>query len=98
MELISKEALLKQIEEDSEELGRGYYGDEWKWMDTINNMPTIESRPKGRWNVRRLEISENWIHKFYNCSVCGEDAFFDEDRDYLTNYCPHCGADMRGEE
>ena len=25
----------------------------------------------------------------YKCSVCGGEYYFD------TNYCPHCGADMR---
>lgn len=57
-----------------------------------------DKRPKGKWKVRRLKISEKCFHEFYNCSICGEEAFFDEDGDYLTNYCPHCGADMRGKE
>lgn len=89
MELISKEALLKQIEEDSEELGRGYYGDEWKWMDTINNMPTIESRPTGKWMKIK---SPKWAVDEYKCSIC----HYDEGC-ITWDYCPNCGAEMEGE-
>lgn len=35
----------------------------------------------------------------YCCSVCGCDAYLGEDgQDLLTDFCPHCGADMRGKE
>ena len=53
-------------------------------------------RPKGKWvlNCKR-----------YYCSECGEDAIdLESEPDVfasnycLTNYCPNCGADMRGEE
>ena len=38
IEWINKQALLKQIDIDSD--GEpGYYGDTWKFIDTINNMP-----------------------------------------------------------
>lgn len=41
MELISKEDLLKQIDKDSRGQ-EGYYGDEWKFLDTIRSMPTVD--------------------------------------------------------
>ena len=35
----------------------------------------------------------------YCCSVCGCDAYLGEDgKDLLTDFCPNCGADMRGEQ
>lgn len=37
-EWINKKALLKQIDIDSDG-ETGYYGDTWKFIDTINNMP-----------------------------------------------------------
>lgn len=37
-ELINKRELLEQIDIDSDG-SPGWYGDEWKFMDTINNMP-----------------------------------------------------------
>ncbi len=41
-DLISRQALLKQIDIDSD--GEpGYYGDTWKFIDTINNMLSVSS-------------------------------------------------------
>ena len=31
------------------------------------------------------------------CSGCGEDALNAEGTDFLTDFCPHCGARMDGE-
>lgn len=42
-------------------------------------------RKKGRWIDKGMEGSWNY------CSVCGERAID------LYDYCPNCGADMRGE-
>ena len=55
----------------------------------IDDAPTIEERKKGRW------ISLDDFHGKYNengfkCSEC------DEHSDYEENFCPNCGADMRG--
>jgi predicted amidophosphoribosyltransferase len=49
----------------------------------IDNMPTIEAKPKhGKWV---------WKDHYLVCSECGEE----NDR---KNYCPNCGARMNGEE
>ena len=52
------------------------------------------NRTKGEWREER-----NWrTASFY--SVCSECGYFDDERDDLTayNFCPYCGADMRGED
>jgi hypothetical protein len=49
--------------------------------------PTIEARKKGRWIDKSGGIEDAWNY----CSVCGEQAID------LYDYCPNCGADMRGE-
>ena len=42
-EIIDKQALLKQIDIDAE--GEpGYYGDTWKFIDTIKNMPAVKTK------------------------------------------------------
>jgi hypothetical protein len=48
-------------------------------------------RPKGRWvgEVIYTEIGEE--HAMQECSHCGKVRIID-------NFCPNCGADMRGEE
>ena len=40
-DLISRTDLLRQIKKDSEGK-RGSYGDQWEFIGTINNMPTVE--------------------------------------------------------
>lgn len=62
---------------------------------TIRHMPTIEERKKGKW-----EITEAYPHNVY-CSECHHKfaqthwAVW-EDGTLPRNYCPNCGADMRG--
>jgi hypothetical protein len=62
-------------------------------MDYIDNMPPATPiRPKGHWI--KTELPSRDAHE---CSECGNLAIFDECRneEMLTDFCPHCGADMR---
>ena len=56
-------------------------------IEEVNNAPTVDSR-RGKW-IYQFRDSEN---EEYKCSEC----------DYPTavkhNYCPNCGADMRGKD
>ena len=52
----------------------------------VEEQPTIEERKKGKWKP----ISDGYVD-IYECNQCGETE------DYERNYCPNCGADMRGE-
>lgn len=64
--------------------------------DILNNIPSAEpERKKGKW----IEQDDGWDGIYYECSECRE-AFTLMDgtpTDNLYNFCPHCGADMRGE-
>lgn len=72
---------------------------------TIDHMPTIEPqrmRGKGRWNVY-YHGEENGKSIFsYSCNQCGYGAPYNfiggvcEQKKW--NFCPNCGADMRGTE
>lgn len=84
-DLIDRQALIKQIEIDSE--GEpGYYGDTWKFMDTIKNLPSAESetiRCKDcKWFERHEEGLE-YFGRIYDgeCNLyCQEESQpFDED-------------------
>lgn len=61
-----------------------------------HRQPTIEpERKKGRW----VDVTDG-ICVWKVCDQCGEKPLWNEwktDRD-LSNFCPNCGADMRGEE
>ena len=55
---------------------------------TIEEQPTIEpQRMKGRW----IPFDIPW----YQCSECGA---IRENKTFMENFCPNCGADMRGEQ
>jgi hypothetical protein len=61
----------------------------------INALPLVTPiRPKGYWI--KTELPSRDAHE---CSECGNLAIFDECRneEMLTDFCPHCGADMRGD-
>ena len=62
----------------------------------VQEIPSAEpERKKGEW----IEQDDGWDGIYYECSECRE-AFTLMDgtpTDNLYNFCPHCGADMRGE-
>lgn len=89
MRLIDADALKKDLTR--------FYDNEVTAKRLIDEQPTIEpQRIKGRW-----EIIEDWDgDELYRCSEClSMFTLIDgtpEDNDY--NFCPCCGADMRGEK
>lgn len=62
------------------------------WEDYIDNAPTVEERPKGKWMfVHPLQANDDGA---YMCSYCKTGSFGIEN---TYNFCPYCGADMRGD-
>lgn len=54
-----------------------------------------EERPQGKWIVDE----DNVFYNFKKCSNCGVGAeWLDGGSQLLSNFCPNCGADMRGEK
>lgn len=60
------------------------------FADKVNRMPTIEERKKGKWVI---EPDRTVMH----CNVCGWAFEYYAGLEEEWNYCPYCGADMRGE-
>ena len=76
-----------------ESLGEDYIS-QYKMLILINRMPSAEpERKKGEW------VYDGIRGRFpaCKCSICG----YYENADWAllqgVNYCPNCGADMRGD-
>ena len=92
MRLIDADELSKTIKETC------LLAKPWDYVlieQTIADAPTIEERKKGKW----IETDDGWDGTYFVCSNCGCPwTLIDGDpRDNDMNYCPNCGADMRGE-
>lgn len=69
-------------------------GDKADWViGVIRSVPSAEPKKTGKWihDGKDFPQGNDWIH----CSVCGKRGI-NVPAD-LTNYCPNCGASMRGE-
>jgi hypothetical protein len=68
----------------------------------LSTLPSAEPRKKGKWIPLQLSIA----NPPYQCSCCSKNAPMVETGSLvnrylealLTDFCPNCGADMRGEE
>lgn len=81
MGLISRDEVMRLAE--SGKLLSGSFGERAK--DIINSLPTIEERREGKW-INDINYS-GWT-----CTNCGY-----HDGCAVYNFCPNCGAKMKGE-
>lgn len=61
--------------------------------EVIAKLPTVEAKPvvHGEW------IPVKHSRGGHECSVCNSYApSYQSGREYISKYCPYCGADMRG--
>lgn len=104
MELISREEVLDTIPRTictQSRVGKTLIARFVKeWICNIKAIPTIESRPKGKWVADSQYFQAfNETVTTYKCSECqGEPYFSKREGIAIYKYCPFCGADMRGEE
>lgn len=85
----------------------GYCGIPCDDVKAIEQLPSAQpERKTGKWTLgcdmppmkhRNGKPKKFWPSLRY-CSVCGHEAFDDSDwGEQLFEWCPYCGADMRGE-
>ena len=94
-DLISRQAAIKAIEEEWDECCSEYPATQiiYDTTEAIERLPIIQPK-RGRW------ISADAIFggvPFY-CSECGENTLDTVMGKPRWNFCPNCGADMRGEQ
>ena len=58
------------------------------WLDVEDGF-YVDTRPTGEW--KQVDLLADRL-----CSVCGYGVWDSEAEEY--NFCPHCGADMRGDK
>lgn len=64
-------------------------------LHDIDNAPTVEQRPHGKW-IGKEEYDDYPYKTVCECSECGK--MITVSHNDFPNFCPNCGADMRGED
>lgn len=68
--------------------------------DTLEEYVAVSVITKGYRKQREGEWVDQYqgmyVNQLYKCSLCGETAFHDDKRWFLTHHCPNCGAKMKG--
>lgn len=93
--LISKQAAIYAIEKRMDDItDESFCEGMAEAIVEINLLPTadVEERKTGHWIDCGL-IEEGRI---YSCQYCLK-SYVSKDRKMWANFCPNCGADMRGE-
>ena len=97
---ISREAAIEAMYKDAEA-----HPDHTFWTsqhEALMDIPAADVRPvlRGKW-IQTTQPMGWRDEECAECSVCGEDFVLDEcamdEFTNLMNFCPNCGADMRGE-
>ena len=91
-ELIERQAALECFHCWIDKHGDVHEPDEMPEYQRIEALPSAQPmRKKGRWKRRLVDsgFNANW-----HCSECGWKTAIEE---HGYNYCPNCGADMRGD-
>jgi hypothetical protein len=95
-DLISRQSVITMLNkiENAVEDGEGYQFNEW--VGYVKELPTEEVQPivHGKWYDKKMTIkgAHGLAYGRWGCSVCKRKF------PQKSNYCPNCGADMRGEE
>ena len=97
---INRQAALEALDEINAEIEDGYGFDYAKWRVHFRVLPSAQPmRKKGKWVYAEDEYGIDGYH----CNQCGFFVPWDYIHKFINyiedyNFCPNCGADMRGEQ
>lgn len=62
-------------------------------VQELHDLPPADVRPNihGHWKKAKKGITAGELSNLFKCSCCNYELYDDE-----FNFCPNCGADMRG--
>lgn len=89
--LADEEKIFKVYADNPHSMTTDFEGTLIDAINAIKSIPTIEPK-KGKWILHPDDLFP--AESTMECSVCHEHEFFSLCNE---NFCPNCGADMRGE-
>lgn len=96
-DFIIRQSAIDAVEKESQVDGAYGYMDTKSIVDLLNDLPSAQpERKKGKW----ISTDDGWDGEYFVCSVCGcpWTLIKGTPEDNGMNFCPSCGADMRGKE
>jgi len=103
MRTIDADALIEKLRDDAEHMEVEILKlATYAAINDIKHAQTVEpEQKKGKWvqhSTYHGDDTSGFIDPDWRCSECGRQANVNEWFMYdLTDFCPNCGADMRGE-
>lgn len=90
--LTNKEAIQILSTRDAHGVLCGYTSGVTEALDMAIDALSAEAGQRGEWKRVSADKYVQHAYHFYRCDKCGYDHIG------KTNFCPNCGADMRGEK
>ena len=94
-DLISRADAMGAVQDHFNANGFKGYDDGQKMMDRIKALPSVSAERVGEWIGEADGYADGeLVYDMWYCSNC--DYQIDDDREPTFNYCPNCGAKMKG--
>lgn len=92
---VDKEYILKSLKlYQAERAPKGWNDAMQRAIEVVEDAPSLETGGVGEWRSDRLVSTSGGTYGVRRCSVC--EAYY-QDIGNWWNFCPNCGAYMRGE-
>lgn len=93
---MKREETIKWLESLKAEIGKSEHRALWHYAEAVDMaIEALQDRPEGEWTktVDGNGWNEWWVFK---CPLCGATIVDEQSRSWKYNFCPNCGAIMKG--